>query len=262
MKIIGIIPARMGSSRFPGKPLAGILGRPMIEHVYRRAAQSRQLDALYLATCDPEIYDAVLRFGGTPVMTASTHERGTDRVAEAAAKVGGGADFVINIQGDEPLLRPETLDLLGQAMLDDPKSESFNLASEIRTEDEFRDPNYPKIVCDTHGHAMYISREPIPTNRHTGSRVRKLRQLGIYGFQREFLEVFARLPQTPLEQAESIDMLRILEHGYRLRVVVCQQGAPMVDTPEDLRAVEALMKTDPLATALGMNGPMPQGPAS
>lgn len=261
-KIIGIIPARMGSRRFPGKPLASILGRPMIEHVYRRAARCARLDALYLATCDREIYEAVLGFGGKPVMTASTHERGTDRVAEAAAKVGGGADFVINIQGDEPLLRPEALDLLCQAMLDDPESESFNLASEIHAEGEFQDANYPKIVCDTRGYAMYISRESIPTARYLGMRIPKLRQLGIYGFRRDFLETFGRLPQTPLEQAESIDMLRILEHGYRLRVVVCPQGEPMVDTPEDLRVVEGLMKTDSLAAALGMNRPVSKGPRS
>lgn len=254
MKVIGVIPARMAASRFPGKPLALICGRPMIEHVYRRATLSKILSEVYLATCDQVIFDATLAFGGKPVMTADTHVRCTDRVAEAVERIGTDADIVVNIQGDEPLLRPETVDLLCGPMLEDPTLESANLVIPIETEEDFRDRNLPKVVCDRNGYAMYMSRESIPTIRRPGAKVPMIGQLGIIAFRRDFLLKFWRLEPTPLEVAESIDMLRALEHGHRIKTVSYTVRAPMVDTPQDLARAEALMRTDETAAALGMSG--------
>ena len=253
MKVIGIIPARMAASRFPGKPLAKISGHPMIEHVYRRAALSKALSEVYLATCDQVIFDATIAFGGNAVMTADTHVRCTDRVAEAVEKIASAADVVVNIQGDEPLLRPEAVDLLCGPMLQDPMLEAANIVVPFETEDAFRNPNIPKAVCDRNGYIMYISREPIPS-LWRGGKVPMMGQTGIIAFRREFLLKFWRLEPTPLEAVESVDMLRALEHGYRLKAVPFGVRVPMVDTPEDLVKVQQLMRTDEIAMKLGMNG--------
>jgi 3-deoxy-manno-octulosonate cytidylyltransferase (CMP-KDO synthetase) len=253
MKVIGIIPARMAATRFPGKPLAKICGRPMIEHVYRRASLSKVLSEVYLATCDRDIFEATLAFGGRPVMTADTHVRCTDRVAEAAEQIGTDADVVVNIQGDEPLLRPEAIDLLCAPMLHDPELESANLVVPFETEVEFQNRNVPKAVCDRNGYILYISREAIPS-LWRGGKVPMVGQTGVIAFRRDFLAKFARLEPTPLEAVESVDMLRALEHGHRIKAVPFGVRAPMVDMPEDLVKAEALMRTDPLAITLGMNG--------
>jgi 3-deoxy-manno-octulosonate cytidylyltransferase (CMP-KDO synthetase) len=247
MTIVGVIPARMAASRFPGKPLALLDGRPMIEHVYRRAEHCPRLNAVYLATCDREIYKAVEAFGGQALMTADTHERCTDRVAEAAHALQG-ADIVVNIQGDEPLIRPEAITELCDAALAAPDVPCVNLANVITDEADFRNPNQIKAVCDRAGFALYMSRQPIPTTRQWG-RTRMLRQLGMIAFRRDFLEVFARLEPTPLEIAESVDMLRALEHGYRIKMVISPHQSFGVDTPEDLRVAERRLSEDPWATA-------------
>lgn len=244
-RIVGIIPARMASTRFPGKPLALIHGRPMIEHVYWRAAMCDLLSGLYVATCDEEIFDAALKFGAPAIMTASTHERCTDRVAEAAASLD--ADIVVNIQGDEPLLDPETLDRLCALMLKDPTIPCCNLVNPILNEEDYRDPNQIKVVCNTAGYALYMSREPLPTSRY-GAKVPRWRQLGLIAFRRDFLLKFQAMPSTPLERAESVDMLRALEHGFPVLMVPTQHKSYTVDTPEDLARVEALMRSDPLLT--------------
>jgi 3-deoxy-manno-octulosonate cytidylyltransferase (CMP-KDO synthetase) len=245
MKIIGVIPARMRSTRLPGKPLAKICGRPMIEHVYRRARLSRTLAEVYVATCDREIVEVVHAFGGRAVMTAATHQRGTDRVAEAVENIRSDADVVVNIQGDEPLLHPQAVELVCAPLLEDPTIQACNLTNAFETEEDFRNPNQPKVVCDLRGFALYISREPIPTTRYLGPRVKMLRQLGIYAFARELLRTFSKLPPTPLEEAESVDMLRLLEHGHPLKIAESPYPAIGVDTPEDLAKVEALMRSDP-----------------
>ena len=247
MNVLGVIPARMGATRFPGKPMARVLGLTMVEHVYRRAMLAKGLTDLYVATCDQEIYDAVVRFGGRPLMTSDRHVRACDRVAEAAGQVGGDADFVVNVQGDEILLRPEAIDLLCQAMADDPTADSYNLVAEITTEEGFLDPNQPKVVCDVKGYVMYMSREPIPTMRHLGLNIPKYRQMGLMGFTRAFMKIYGELPPTPLEQAEAIDMDRVIEHGYRIKAVVSSYDSPMVDVPADLEIVERLMRDDALA---------------
>ena len=233
MKIVGIIPARMASVRFPGKPLAMLAGRPMIEHVYARAKQCSLLAEVFLATCDREIYEAVVRFGGRALMTAAGHVRSTDRVAEAAEAVE--ADVVVNIQGDEPLIRPDAIAQLCEAAAASPAAPCLNLANVITNEQDFRNPNQVKVVCDQRGNALYMSRQPIPTTQ-TWGRTRILRQLGMIAFQKKFLDAYALLPPTPLEHAESVDMLRAIEHGYQVKMIVTPYESFGVDTPEDLRA--------------------------
>jgi 3-deoxy-manno-octulosonate cytidylyltransferase (CMP-KDO synthetase) len=247
MKIVGIIPARMAASRFPGKPLAPLAGRPMIEHVYRRAMRSKHLAEVYLATCDREIYAAVEKFGGRALMTADTHVRCTDRVAEAAQSLT--ADVVVNIQGDEPLIHPAAIDLLCEASLASPELPCVNLANVITSEADFRNPNQVKAVCDHDGNALYMSRQPIPTVKAWGT-TRVLRQLGMIAFRRDFLETFWNLSPTPLEQAESIDMLRAIEHGYKVRMVVSEFESFGVDTREDLRVAEQRLAGDSLTMEL------------
>jgi 3-deoxy-manno-octulosonate cytidylyltransferase (CMP-KDO synthetase) len=245
MKMVGIIPARMAASRFPGKPLAPLAGRPMIEHVYRRAMHSTHLAEVYLATCDREIYEAVEKFGGRAIMTADTHVRCTDRVAEAAQTLA--ADVVVNIQGDEPLIHPAAIDLLCEAALANPALPCVNLGNVITSEADFRNPNQVKAVCDRAGNALYMSRQPIPTTKAWGTTP-VLRQLGMIAFRRDFLETFWNLPPTPLEQAESIDMLRAIEHGYPVRMVVSEFESFGVDTPDDLRVAEERLAGDSFAT--------------
>jgi 3-deoxy-manno-octulosonate cytidylyltransferase (CMP-KDO synthetase) len=247
MKIVGIIPARMAATRFPGKPLAPLGGRPMIEHVYRRAERCRHLDEVYLATCDREIYEAVTRFGGRPLMTAGTHVRCTDRVAEAADAVK--ADIVVNIQGDEPLIHPEAISLLCEAALADPALPCVNLGNVMTREEDFCNPNQIKVVCDRQGNALYMSRQPIPTMTAWGA-TRVVRQLGMVAFRRDFLATFWALPPTPLEQAESVDMLRAIEHGYTVRMVLSPHESFGVDTPDDLRVAEARLAHDAVAAGL------------
>ncbi len=250
MTIIGIIPARMAASRFPGKPLAPLCGRPMIEHVYRRATRAACLDRVYIATPDREVYEAARRFDAPAIMTSAAHTRATDRVAEAAQ--GLDADVFINIQGDEPLLEPAALDLLGEAMQADPTLACANLVNQIENEQDFRNQNQIKVVCDRRSNVLYMSRQPIPFSpqgRGTG-----LRQLGVIAFRRDFLATFAALPQTPLERVESIDVLRAIEHGFTIRAVVSRHASFGVDTPEDLHAAATALAGDPLMASLFRSG--------
>lgn len=246
MTVIGIIPARMAASRFPGKPLAPLCGRPMIEHVYRRATRAAWLDRVYIATPDREIYEAADRFGAPAIMTSAAHTRATDRVAEAAN--GLHADVFINIQGDEPLLEPSALDLLGDAMRADTTLACANLVNRIASDEEFRSQNQIKVVCDCHHNVLYMSRQPIPCGT-AGAGIR-LRQLGVIAFRRDFLATFAALPPTPLEATESIDILRAVEHGFRVRAVMSPYDSFGVDTLDDLHAAEAALAGDPLVADL------------
>ena len=245
MRIAAGIPARMGSSRFPGKPLASILGLPMIEHVYRRTALSQKLDEVFIATCDDEIRRAAEAFGGKVIMTSSAHTRASDRIAEAAT--GLDADIVVMVQGDEPMVVPQMIDLAIGPMLEDPAVNCVNLAKRIQSEEEYRDPNTIKVVMDRRGDAMYFSREPVPTYRILSfDQIPVFKQVCIIPYRRDCLLKYLRLEPTPLEQAESVDMLRLLEHGYRVRLVETQDSTHAVDTPADLAMVESLMKRDPL----------------
>lgn len=244
-RIVAVIPARMGSSRFPGKPLAHLLGKPMIEHVVRRATMCAGLDAVYVATCDEEIRSCVVGFGGTVIMTSAAHERASDRTAEAAEHFA--ADIVVMIQGDEPMIRPGMIDAAVAPLLEDPSVSCVNLVRRIVSRDEYVDRNTIKVVMNVRGDALYFSRAPIPAidcERLQPAPVFK--QVCVIPFRRDFLRHFARLTPTPLEQAESIDMLRIIEHGGRVRLVETEVDTHAVDTPEDLRLVEALMRDDGL----------------
>jgi 3-deoxy-manno-octulosonate cytidylyltransferase (CMP-KDO synthetase) len=245
LKVVAIIPARMASSRFPGKPLADILGLPMIEHVRRRVALAPLIHEVVVATCDREIFAAVNANGGQTVMTAPTHERCTDRVAEAMASIT--ADIVINVQGDEPLVHPDMFPPLLAPFQGEPELPCTNLMSEIVSDEEFANPNVVKTVCDLRGNAMYFSREPIPSVRKVGTLTfQKYKQLGIIAFRQEFLQTLTNLAPTPLEAVESVDMLRAVEHGYPVRMVLTPFQVVGVDTPEDLERARALMEHDEL----------------
>lgn len=245
MKIVAIIPARMAASRFPNKPLALILGLPMIEHVRRRVSMSDILDEVIVATCDEEIRKVVESAGGTVIMTADTYERCTDRIAEAARKIN--ADIVINVQGDEPLIMPEMLDDLVRPLIEDDSLPSTNLVARISDNEEFDSPNAPKVVVNLAGDILYISREPIPSRRKAlGGNFKKLKQLGIIAFRSDFLQTFSNLEPTPLEMIESVDMMRAIEHGYRVRMVETDGRLIGVDIPDDIQGVEESLRSDPL----------------
>jgi len=255
MKVIGIIPARMASSRFPGKPLAPICGIPMIGHVYFRSKLSSALDEVYIATCDPEIMDYARSIGAKAVMTSISHERASDRTAEAMLAIekqcGHTLDIVVMIQGDEPMLFPEMIDESIRPLLDNPSVKVVNLMAPLNDREEHEDPNEVKVVTDLEGNALYFSREPIPSRKKGAQEVPMQKQVCIIPFRRDFLITFNALPPTPLEIIESVDMLRILEHGHRVKMVPTGYATYSVDTPEDLACVEQCMRNDPLVTTYG-----------
>ncbi len=245
MKAVAILPARMGSSRFPGKPLARLAGRTMIEHVYQRTRLCGGLAAVYVATCDEDIAGAARAFGAPVIMTAATHERASERIAEAARHLD--ADVVVLVQGDEPMIVPEMIDEALQPMLQDPHVLCTNLTAPILTADEFEDRNTIKVVLGANGDALYFSREPIPTRQRLAfEELEAWKQVCVIPYRRDFLFRYVELAPTPLEIAESIDMLRLLEHGYPVRMVKTLHRTQSVDTPADLARVEGLMKRDPL----------------
>jgi 3-deoxy-manno-octulosonate cytidylyltransferase (CMP-KDO synthetase) len=241
MRVVGVIPARFASTRLPGKPLVDILGKPMIQHVYENAARSKTLEQLIVATDDERIMAAVAGFGGKAVLTSRDHNTGTDRVAEVVRGLDVGV--VVNIQGDEPFVHPGMIDEVVQPLLDDPELPMCTSMHEIADRADFDNPNVVKTVVDLEGYALYFSRSLIPYPRTTeGHRV--FEHIGMYAYRKDFLLKYARLPQTPLEKLESLEQLRVLEHGYRLRVVETHQDyIPLsVDTPEDLERARALAR--------------------
>jgi 3-deoxy-manno-octulosonate cytidylyltransferase (CMP-KDO synthetase) len=244
----------MASSRFPGKPLAMIHGLTMIQHVFERARLSRAMDQVCVATCDEAIVQAVEGFGGKAIMTSEKHERGTDRVAEAAAHLGSGADdIIVNVQGDEPMLDPEMLDAVVRPLFDDPGVQCTNLISPLPNDQAtIEDPNIVKAVVDPHMDALYFSRSVLPGFRYAPLGYPRFRQLGIYAFRRPALEKFVRLPPTPLESAESVDMMRLLEHRVPLRCAVTEVQLWSVDNPGDIAIVEEHLATDPLRAKYGL----------
>ena len=247
MRNVGIIPARMASSRFPGKPLALICGKPMVEHVYKRSALCRTLNMLAVATPDEEIARAVRGFGGEVVMTSKTHERATDRVAEAACTTGG--DIVVVIQGDEPLLHPEMIEIAIKPVVEEAGVFCSNLVQQIDSIEEFVNPNTIKVTMDQDGNALYFSREPIPSQNRLGfNRITAYKQVCIMPFRRQNLFRFLELKPMILEEAESIDMLRILEHGYKVRLIETEFRTQSVDVPDEIPPVELAMQNDPLCS--------------
>jgi 3-deoxy-manno-octulosonate cytidylyltransferase (CMP-KDO synthetase) len=231
-QIVAVIPARYDSTRFPGKPLAEIDGRPMIEHVYRRAALARGVDAVVVATDDPRIATAVERFGGVVRMTGSGHRTGTDRIAEVARELT--CEVVVNVQGDLPLVEPGMITEAIEPLTADRSLMMSTLRQAITDPADFTNPNIVKVVVDAHDNALYFSRAPIPYQRDGG---RAFKHIGLYGYRRDFLLTFAALAQTPLERAESLEQLRALEHGFRIRAVETRFDSIEVDTPEDLERI-------------------------
>lgn len=234
----------MGSSRFPGKPLEKIQGIPMVEHVYKRSAMSTLLDELYVATPDNEIKKKVEEFGGQAIMTSPLHERCNDRVAEAVKD--RKADIVVTIQGDEPMVTPELIDLTIKPLIEDSSIVCSHAIVKIDNMETFNDRNEAKVVCDQKGFILFISREPIPTMVRLGENIPMFKLVNIIPYRKDFLVTYTHLEQTPLEKAESIDPLRVLEHGYRIKAVEMPYEIFSVDTPQDLKHVEGLMKNDPL----------------
>lgn len=249
MRVVGIIAARMASTRFPGKPLARIQGVPMIGHVYHRSKMVKGIDEVWIATCDESIMSYAAEIGAPAVMTRDTHERATDRIAEAMEHIerrtGATVDVAVLIQGDEPMLVPGMLEDLVAAMRAQ-RSPIANLVTPIATAEEFEDPNTVKVVCDREGYALYLSREPIPSRKKFSGAVPMIKQLGLIAYTRDALLEYARLEPTPLEQIESVDMNRVLEHGRRILMVPTHHRITAVDTPGDLDRVDKLMASDAL----------------
>ena len=241
MKIIAVIPARYGSTRFPGKVLALIQGRPMIEHVYRRAQESRLCDGVLIACDDPRVMAAAAGFGARAVMTACDHPSGTDRIAQAVQHEP--ADIVLNVQGDEPLLHPEMIDALAEAVRADASCVMATLARKITDPGEVEDPNVVKVVLDGQGNALYFSRLGIPFNQDKTSfqHADYLKHFGLYAYRKDFLMKLKTLPPSALEQAERLEQLRVLQAGYKIKVVLTAHDTISVDTAEDLLRVEAFL---------------------
>ena len=246
-KTIVVIPARMASSRFPGKPLAGILGLPMIEHVRRRALLAEGIDEVVVATCDQEIMDAVMENGGRAVMTADTHERSTERVEEAMGSLEG--DVVVVAQGDEPLLIPESLQQVSAPFQEDSSLESVSLLSPLEGEADYGNPNIVKAACDISGYILFYSRAAIPFYQKAGT-CPIYRETGIRAFRRDFLHEYVNLPETPFERVESVDMLRLLEHGHRVLGVPTDYATMGVDHPEDVAIAEEAIEKDEMQRKL------------
>ena len=248
MKVLGIIPARMAATRFPNKPMALIEGMPMIGHCYFRSKMCSLLDEVYVATCDEEIYEYIVKVGGKAIMTSDVHERATERSSEALINIEKEVprtkyDIVVMIQGDEPLINPLMINEVIQPLLEG-KHEVSNLMSRLKDLNEAENPNFVKVVTDINGRALYMSREPIPSPSNYKKSIEYYRQLGLIAFKKEALLSFVELPTTRLEIIESVDMNRFLENQVCIQMSVTDFEADSVDTVEDLTIVSAKMKKD------------------
>jgi 3-deoxy-manno-octulosonate cytidylyltransferase (CMP-KDO synthetase) len=237
--ILGVIPARFASVRFPGKPLAILAGKPLIQHVWERASESRYLTRLVVATDDDHIAAAARAFGAQVRMTRADHASGTDRAAEVAE--AGDANIIVNIQGDEPLIDPDAIDAAILTLLDDPNCQMATLKRRITEESEITNPNVVKVVTGLNGDALYFSRSPIPF--HRGSEACDFKHIGLYVYRRDLLLAYSSLPVGPLELTEKLEQLRALENGIPIRVAETGYDTIGVDTPEDLAAVEKIFAT-------------------
>ena len=249
MKFAAIIPARYASTRFPGKPLAVLSGKTVIQRVCEQVQSV--LSEVYVATDDDRIYQAVEQFGGKPVMTRADHKSGTDRIEEAVEKTGTTADVIINVQGDEPFIQPSQIETL-MHLFDDEQTQIGTLGKRFDTLEAVQNPNSPKIVVDCRGFALYFSRSVIPFVRGVEPKewfgqYPFLKHLGVYAYRREVLQAVTLLPQSSLERAESLEQLRWLQNGYRIRVGLTEVETVGIDTPEDLQRAEAFLRLTHLA---------------
>ena len=240
-KIVGVIPARWASTRFEGKVLAAIQGKPMVQHVWEKAQQSRLAKDIIIACDDKRVFQVVQEFGAQVVMTSPDHPSGTDRIAEVVK--GLKVDIIVNIQGDEPLINPDVIDSLVEALAKSASSPMATVIKKIKEEKELNDPNVVKVVIDNNQNAIYFSRSPIPFNRDKKNfaEVGYYKHLGLYAYTKDFLKIFVSLPQSPLERIEKLEQLRALEFGYSIKTIETDWDTVGVDTPEDLKKVEALL---------------------
>ncbi len=240
--VVCIIPSRYESSRFPGKPLAELCGKPMIRHVYERVLRARCVSSVAVATDDERIFQAVRAFGGRAVMTSAQHRSGTDRIAEAVETMGlRNEDIVVNIQGDQPLFEPAQVDEVVQPLLDDLTIPMSTLIYRIVRDEEITHPNAVKTVFDRDQFALYFSRATIPFVRDRGNKAEYFKHHGIYAYRRGFLRTFISLPEGVLERLEALEQLRAIEHGHRIKVVITPHDSVEVDTPQELERVRRLM---------------------
>ncbi len=249
MNIVAIIPARMGSSRFPGKPLEKIHGMPMIGHCYHRTRLAPRIQKIFVATCDDEIFDYIESIGGNAVMTSIDHTRATTRTAEALEEIEKQSDervdVIVMVQGDEPTINPETI---GKVILsfDDPENDIVNIMSRLTSKEAFEDRNNVKVVVDNKNNALYYSREPIPSSWKGWKHIPRYMQTGIIAFRHDALLRFNAMDETQLEQIESVDMNRVLETGGKIRMVLTDAMTIGVDVPEELEAVAEMLTDDPV----------------
>jgi len=244
-RIVAIIPARYNSERLPGKPLAEIGGKPMIQHVYERTSRAKHVHAVLVATDDERISSAVQSFGGHAVMTPATLKSGSDRIAFVASSLPD-THIIVNVQGDEPLIEPSAIDEAIMPLLRDSAIVAGTLVRRIDNAVDLTNPNVVKVVCDKDGYALYFSRNAAPYGRDIPEQdliARHLyyKHIGLYVFRRDFLLKFSQMPQTPLERTEKLEQLRILEHGYKIMAVLTAYDSIAVDTPEDLERVRTIM---------------------
>ncbi|WP_288201293.1 3-deoxy-manno-octulosonate cytidylyltransferase [uncultured Megasphaera sp.] len=238
MNFVCIIPARYASTRLPGKPLADIASKPLIQRVYEQAAKADKLSAVVVAVDNPKVYDVVVSFGGHAVMTREDHTNGTDRLAEAVGHYPE-ADVIVNVQGDEPLITPEVINALCQVFEEDPQLTMATVATPLQ-EEEYDDASAVKVVMNKRQEAMYFSRSLIPYPRHPfHDQIRPYKHIGIYAYRRDFLLQYAQMAQTPAEEVESLEQLRVLENGYKIKVITTEQQFIGIDTPEDLEHIRS-----------------------
>lgn len=241
MRIVVIIPSRYGSTRFEGKPLAMISGKPMIRCVYERAAGAGIVNQVVVATDDQRIFSTVTGFGGNAIMTAAENRSGTDRVAEAAERLNLSADdIVVNIQGDQPCIHPSCIQEVAAPLIENPDIPMSTLAFKIIHPEEITNPKDVKVTFDVLGNALYFSRSAIPFGRDASTVFDTYKHLGIYAYTRRFLDIFRSLPDGRLENIEKLEQLRALEYGHRIRVVVTKHDSPEVDIPEDIQRIQNL----------------------
>ena len=236
-----IIPARWASTRFPGKPLVPLRGKPLVQHVWERAGRAKRVGRIIIATDDMRIAEAAFDFGAEVALTSPKHPTGTDRLAEVAKKLKS-ASIILNVQGDEPDIAPSTIDRLAEALQDDPKLGMVTAANPLTDPADVQDPNVVKVVTDLAGRALYFSRSVIPHDRDGRGGVKYLRHQGIYGYRRKVLLAFVKWKPTPLEQAERLEQLRALEHGIAIGVIVVRRGSVGVDVPADLAKAERALR--------------------
>ena len=243
-RVLAVVPARFASTRFPGKIIASLEGKPLVYYAYQRAAAASLVSKAVVATDHRQVVDALAPFDVPVIMTRSDHASGTDRIAEVAERETGAA-IIVNLQGDEPLVDPATIDATIRPLLDRPDVVMSTARHIITDTEKINDPNVVKVVCDSNGLALYFSRHPIPCIRDDADRASSPRchwqHLGLYAYRRDFLLAYAQMPQTPLEKLEKLEQLRVLENGYRIAVVDTEYEAIGVDTPEDLERVRAIM---------------------